>query len=102
MAKKYKRAVQVIEIAISDEVVAQLETIDHELEYPLQHYINAYYDIFLEEYPYVDILHKGNHYMVTEDNIYLAVYKDELSWKFKITNIMKKLKEKFGSKDNSQ
>lgn len=96
-----RRPIEVIEIDLDDGIIAHLETAEEPMDINLMTYIQAYAELIDEEHPDIQIFHQGNHYLVLEDCIYVAVYKDEISIKFRITNILKNLRDKFGSKKNS-
>lgn len=89
-------SIQITEVQISDEMIALLESSEHPHDIFLNIWIQAYELVLREEYPHVEILYVGNHYMVVEDCVYIAHYISEVPLKFRIVNTIKKLLKKFG------
>lgn len=89
-------SIQVTEVQINDDIIAQLETVEEPFDLFLNIWIQAYVYVLEENYPEVQILHRGNHYIVVEDCVYIAHYTDEISTKFRIMNMLNKLLKKFG------
>ena len=71
-----ERIVTILQLQINDEVISQLETVEYPAENPLVKYIQAYKQTLEEDYPEIQIFKIGNHYLICEDCIYLAVYED--------------------------
>lgn len=89
-------SIQITEVQINDGIIAQLESVEEPFDTFLNIWIQAYVYVLQENFPEVAIFHVGNHYIVVEDCIYIAHYRNEVGRMFTIVNTINKLLKKFG------